>query len=62
MLLAHHSRSLLASGDGKKERGQHGMVNASVVCFKLLHVGQNSSGLAQVLKMNGFDSWGTSIR
>ena len=44
------------------EVGSYVMVNASVAWSKPLHVGQNSLTRAQVLKVNGFDSWGTSIR
>ena len=37
-------------------------VNASVAWSKPLNVGQNSFSPAQVLKVNGFDSWGTCTR
>ena len=37
-------------------------VNTSVAWSKPLNVGQNSLAPAQVLKVNGFDSWGTSTR
>jgi hypothetical protein len=37
-------------------------VNASVPWSNLLYVGQNSPSRIQMLKVNGFDSWGTSIR
>ena len=37
-------------------------VNASVAWSKPLNVGQNNLALVQMLKVNGFDSWGTSTR
>ena len=37
-------------------------VNASVAWSKPLHVGQNSPARAQMLKVNGFDSWGITTR
>ena len=38
------------------------MVNASVAWSKPLNVGQNGFAPAQVLKVNGFDNWGTGTR
>jgi len=49
MLLARCRRSLLTAGDGRKERGQRGMVNASMAWSKPLHVGQNSLTRAEGL-------------
>ena len=46
----------------EEREGQHGMVNASVAWSNPLHVGQNSLVRIQLLKVNGFDSWGTGIR
>ena len=65
----------LEEGEGENEwvtRGPHVLlrcrpasyvaVNASVAWSKPLNVGQNSLIPAQVLKVNGFDSWGTGTR
>jgi len=47
---------------GEGGRSSYVAVNANVAWSKPLNIGQNSFAPVQVLKVNGFDNWGTSIR
>jgi len=46
----------------EEREGQRGTVNARMAWSNLLHIGQNNLAGAQVLKVNGFDSWSAGIR